>query len=258
MKPGDLLQRIGRYADLLLIIIIALAATDAVGLDAPSYLRFIPVVPLVLFVPGYLLVGALFPTAHLSGLERVLISVGSSIALVILTGLALALLGLPLVPFLWTVALASIAVIGALIVGLRRARAGYRRPGIQFSISRLDALFLVVAGVSLVGILAWDAVTTAQMEGPPPAQLWLLPADGGAPVAQLGVRAGSPGGNYMVRLTSSGVPLYEYDISLAASEIWVMTVPFTAEQRALPVVARLYEEPTDTEIRFVVLQPLGG
>lgn len=258
MKLGDLLQRARHYADLLLIMIVALAATDAVGLDAPSYVRFIPVVPLVLFVPGYLLVGALFPTAHLSGLERVLISVGSSIALVILTGLALALLGLPLDAFLWTVALASMAVVGALIVGLRRARAGYRRPGLQFSVGRLDALLLMVAGVSLVGILAWDVVTTAQMERPPPAQLWLLPADSGVPVAQLGMRAGSPGGAYTIRLTSSGVPLYEYHVSLAASEVWEMTVPFTEEQRGLPVVARLYEEPTDTEIRFVVLQPLGG
>lgn len=55
-----------------------------------SFLRILLGVPLVLFIPGYALIAALFPAARdIDGIERVALSFGLSIAIVPLTGLAL-------------------------------------------------------------------------------------------------------------------------------------------------------------------------
>ncbi|MDO9326758.1 MAG: DUF1616 domain-containing protein [Methanoregula sp.] len=55
-----------------------------------SFLRVIFGVPLVLFIPGYVLIATLFPAARdIDGIERVALSFGLSIAIVPLTGLAL-------------------------------------------------------------------------------------------------------------------------------------------------------------------------
>ena len=55
-----------------------------------SFLRVLFGVPLVLFIPGYALIAALFPAAKdIDGIERVALSFGLSIAIVPLTGLAL-------------------------------------------------------------------------------------------------------------------------------------------------------------------------
>ncbi len=55
-----------------------------------SFLRVLFGVPLVLFIPGYALIAALFPSARdIDGIERVALSFGLSIAIVPLTGLAL-------------------------------------------------------------------------------------------------------------------------------------------------------------------------
>jgi uncharacterized membrane protein len=55
-----------------------------------SFLRVLFGIPLVLFIPGYALIAALFPAARdIDGIERVALSFGLSIAIVPLTGLAL-------------------------------------------------------------------------------------------------------------------------------------------------------------------------
>ncbi len=55
-----------------------------------SFLRIIFGVPLILFIPGYALIAALFPGAKdIDGIERVALSFGLSIAIVPLIGLAL-------------------------------------------------------------------------------------------------------------------------------------------------------------------------
>jgi len=55
-----------------------------------SFLRVIFGIPLVLFIPGYALIAALFPANRdIDGIERVALSFGLSIAIVPLTGLAL-------------------------------------------------------------------------------------------------------------------------------------------------------------------------
>ncbi len=55
-----------------------------------SFLRVLFALPFILFIPGYLLIAALFPrNDDLDGIERVALSFGLSIAVVPLIGLAL-------------------------------------------------------------------------------------------------------------------------------------------------------------------------
>jgi uncharacterized membrane protein len=55
-----------------------------------SFIRILFGIPLLLFIPGYALIAALFPAARdLDGIERVALSFGLSIAIVPLTGLVL-------------------------------------------------------------------------------------------------------------------------------------------------------------------------
>ncbi|MEP7377986.1 MAG: DUF1616 domain-containing protein [Chloroflexota bacterium] len=258
MTFGILVRRLAPYNDLMFAVIIALAAVEAVVLNAPPFVRVFPTAPLVLFLPGYLLLRILFPTAHMAGLERVLISVGSSIALTVLAGLGLAFAAIPMGSLSWTVVMAAITVLFTPAAAVRRAPAGHIGAGRAIAFRRWDAALLGVAAVAFVGIVAWDTMATAQMQGPPPAQLWMLPAANGAADASLGMRAGIPGGDYVIRLTSAGVVIHEYDLTIADSQAWETTINFTPEQRARPIVARLYEEPGENEIRFVVLQPLDG
>ncbi len=95
------------------------------GMYAPviseSPLRVVFVLPFILFIPGYLLVAALFPArGDLDGIERVALSFGLSIAIVPLFGLALNYTpwGIRLDPIVIALAAFSLAV--GLITQFRR------------------------------------------------------------------------------------------------------------------------------------------
>ena len=80
--PRDLLACVVWVAAALLCIYLPYLNT--------SFLRVLFGIPLVLFIPGYSLIAALFPAAKdLDGIERVALSFGLSIAVVPLMGLAL-------------------------------------------------------------------------------------------------------------------------------------------------------------------------
>ena len=80
-----------RQWDLVLAFMLA-AGTTGLTLIAPieGPLRVVPAIAFVLFLPGYLATSALFPrTGDLSGPERLALSLGLSMAIVPLVGLAL-------------------------------------------------------------------------------------------------------------------------------------------------------------------------
>jgi Protein of unknown function (DUF1616) len=248
-------RRIVPYPDLLLIALIGIAAVVAVVLNLPVVLRLVLALPLVFFVPGYALVSALFPARPLPALERLLISVGASFAITILAGLVVArVFGLSATS--WTVTLALFGVVGAGLAWLRRTRSSDTRPTLQLpAISTRDALPVAVAALAAIAIVVGTRMIAAQQEAPPPAQLWLVPVADGSFDARLGVRAGPAGGTYAVQLTSAGVAVEQFDISLAPGETWETVVDLTAEERQRPIVGRLYEGGSELELRFVVLQP---
>jgi uncharacterized membrane protein len=80
------------FSDLFLILLWTAGTFLCIGLPFlnESFLRVIFALPTILFIPGYVLIAALFPAnKDLDGLERVALSFGLSIAVVPLIGLAL-------------------------------------------------------------------------------------------------------------------------------------------------------------------------
>jgi len=88
-----------------------------------SFFRILFGIPLVLFIPGYALIAALFPAARdLDGIERVALSFGLSIAVVPLTGLVLNYTpwGIRLDPIIVSLSLITVSL--CLLAQYRRAQ----------------------------------------------------------------------------------------------------------------------------------------
>ena len=88
-----------------------------------SFLRVLFGIPMILFIPGYALIAALFPgTRDIDGIERTALSFGLSIAIVPLTGLALNYTpwGIRLDPVVISLSILTIGL--CLIAQYRRAR----------------------------------------------------------------------------------------------------------------------------------------
>lgn len=136
-SPRSLLPRRLRElpADLAGILLAVLLADLAVLLPVPGGepLRFVGGLALVLLLPGYAVTAALFPedgreqsgsdrAGGVDGVERVALSVGVSVAVVALVGLALAVspVGLRTAPLL--LAMSGLAVGGTVVAAVRRQR----------------------------------------------------------------------------------------------------------------------------------------
>jgi hypothetical protein len=249
-------RRLLDHTDLLLAAVAALLPLAAVELGLLPLVRTIVAVPLVVFLPGYALVSALFPVLVIPAVERLLMAVGSSLALVIATGLALAWAGIGLAPVSWAVALATITIIGLAVAWARRLRQGLAGPGLSVAtMPRIAALMVLIAVLVVTDSVLGSRLVATEQQSPAPAELWMIPVDQQPANARLGVRAGGDGGHFVVRLSSEGVELQEFDLDLQPEQVWETLISFTPEVRARPVVARLYQDGSDTEMRYVVLQP---
>ncbi|MCX8127118.1 MAG: DUF1616 domain-containing protein, partial [Dehalococcoidia bacterium] len=83
-------NRLKKYRDILLIDGLTILLVMLVATDGPTVARVVLGVPAVAFLPGYVLNLALFPKkGSLGSVERVALSIGTSIAVVMLTGLML-------------------------------------------------------------------------------------------------------------------------------------------------------------------------
>ena len=83
---------LGLFSDLILVV--AWLFLTVTGIFVPplnmSFLRVVFALPSILFIPGYVLIAALFPKKQdLDAIERIALSFGLSIAIVPLVGLAL-------------------------------------------------------------------------------------------------------------------------------------------------------------------------
>lgn len=111
-------------SDLLIILILVLLSLVFVVVPVldDTFIRTILGLPMVLFIPGYVLVAALFPkNDDIGAVERIALSVGLSIAVVSLLGLLLNFtFGIKLVPILFTLCIYSIVLM--LIAAYRREK----------------------------------------------------------------------------------------------------------------------------------------
>lgn len=242
--------------DLALVAIMTVTALLAVLALADTILRLPFVFLLVVFTPGYAVLSSLILSSGLSVLERIGISVGTSIAITIVCGLVMGLLGIEITAVNWVSALSLVTLSGVAIAWGRRAYNSIPGPSLVVpGMPIRQAAVLVLALLIFADVALVSRVIGGDQLGGPPEQLWMLPVDG-SPNAELGMRAGVEGGQYVIRVSSAGAAIDDYPVELAASEIWQETLELTAQQRELPIVARLYAGDSDVELRYVVLQPM--
>jgi uncharacterized membrane protein len=90
IREGEYLLRFKIRSGLLLLNLLVIVLAVVIILSTANILRIILGLPFVLFFPGYALMVALFPSkTRISGIERVALSFGLSIAVVSLIGLIL-------------------------------------------------------------------------------------------------------------------------------------------------------------------------
>jgi hypothetical protein len=242
--------------DLLAAALVTGAAVASVVLDFPAPIRTVFVVPLVLFLPGYAIVSAFFPGLVIPAVERILLAIGVSLAAATLVGLALAASPIGLGAVQWSLALGIPTLAIVFVAWFRRIRRGLVGPGFNFArMPWIGGLMVLVAALIVANVVIGTRMNANQNQSPPPIQLWMVPVNERPNEVLLGVRAGASAGAYRLVISAAGDPIHEFDISLGAEETWEQRVTFTSDLRDLPIVARLYEGESTTEIRFVVLQP---
>ncbi len=92
VKPFSLEKGFAGMKDLLLIIGFVVVAVGIITVPplSSSPLRVVVCFPFVMFLPGYLLVSALFPRKdEIDAIERITLSIGLSICIVVFVGLCL-------------------------------------------------------------------------------------------------------------------------------------------------------------------------
>ncbi|PWI46392.1 hypothetical protein CEE45_17095 [Candidatus Heimdallarchaeota archaeon B3_Heim] len=107
-------------------------------------LRIIVGFPLVLFLPGYSLICALFPKKNeMDAIERIALSIGLSIAVVVITGLVLSYTpwGIRLGPIL--LAISSFTLVFAAVTAARRETAVTEHKSIPIDRSTFNSLLLI-------------------------------------------------------------------------------------------------------------------
>ena len=248
----------------LLIVIVLVLLTDIFVLTpelSETVIRNILGVPLVLFLPGYSLIAALFPAnCDIDGIERIALSFGLSIAVVPLIGLGLNFTpwGIRLLPIL--ISLSVFTFVMCEIAYLRRAKLSesdafkvpFRKMILSFRAeilekpgSRLDkALTVFMIFSILLSVTTLVYIILIPKEGEHFTEFYILGPEGKADNYTTKYVVGEKGTvivgiinheyrpmNYTmeIKLKNKSLPLPENQkkISLANNEIWKEPVTFT-------------------------------
>lgn len=166
-----------RSLGIIAVALFALAGVVAVVTGAPTAIRVLFTVPLVLVLPGYALSQALNRSPSLGGAQRVAEAVGLSLAVAAVGGVVLNVTPWGLQASSWAALLAAVTAAGAAAALARRrgapspvASAVPRRlPVLQGSL-----LSVAVVIAALAGVVAWQGA--ANQKTPGFTQFWLQPA----------------------------------------------------------------------------------
>jgi uncharacterized membrane protein len=216
--------------------------------------------PLVLWLPGYALTAALFPGHWPGTAERIAMSLGLSLVLAILGGLALEWAGLDLRAASWAVLLGNTALLASLVALVRR----WRTPVIAESSSRAvlaprEAILLGAAALVVAGALLVAREGAARQRATAFTQLWVLPA---GPADSGRVRLGVANHEqhetrYSLRVTAGGTAIESWPlITLGPGEQWEGSIALSSAPPAAPLEAMLYRlDVPEQAYRRVVFWP---
>jgi hypothetical protein len=238
-------------------VLVMLGGIAAIGaVDAVPLVRVVLTVPLVLFLPGYALVSAAVPRFVVPSIERVLLAIGTSIALTILVGTVLGWPTFGLTKATWPLALVSLTMILIIIAWARRVHSGVVGARPRFAPMPIRSVLMIGLAVLIVAnVIIGARIYATSQEAPVPLQLWMLPIAGEPDQARLGMRAGSDGGDFRLVVSAAGQQIHEFDVEVPAEQTWETGLVLPEDTRDIPVVARLYEDGSDVESRFVTLVP---
>lgn len=276
-KPSKKIKR--PYSDLLIMIICTLLCLVFVLLPPlnKTFLRTLLGLLLVLFLPGYTLIAALFPKkTDLDGVERLALSFGLSIAVTPLIGLILNYTpwGIRLEPIL--ISLSGFTLILCLVAFLRRRRLeAAERFHVDFSgffqgikkgfsgetrLEKVLSIILVCSIILAISTTIYLIVTPKQ--GEKFTEFYILGPEGKASNYPTNLTSNSNGTviigivnheyantTYLLRITSNGNLLDEYNITLTPDQKYEFPYTFTVGdpgQRKLEFL--LYKQPNTQDV----------
>ncbi len=222
-------------------------------------LRAVAASLLVLVLPGYAFTRAAFPARAWGGPERLMFSLGGSLSLAVVSGLALNWTRWGLQITSWTIFLGVMALLATVVATIRQPVDPIVRP--QLTLPPIQNIVLLILSVVLIvggyGVAAYGA-----RERPAAAftQLWLLPDDDERQTVQLGI-LNHEGDDMTYRLVlRAGVEVVQEwpAITLADNEQWEMEIGLAAETTDQDLVASLYRNDQPNAVyRYVTLRAQG-
>lgn len=275
-----------RFKNLDLIICVVIAAINVAWLQVPNRLTFVGIflaLPLILFLPGYVLTQTLFrrrasgqtsdvassaarqadlKVGHPVGRsDQLVLGLGLSMAIDVLIGFGLNILPVGLTALSWILSLGLITTIFALLAAfLRREESLKDAPKPRVRITIQDCLLLFLA-LLVVASALWLSVIRPLQPQPSFTQFWMLPADQADKTCEisLGVQSFETGSEtYRIVIVVNDVQTNAWSsVVLSPQQRWVQNVavkPGSTTVDSLAVEARLYRtEKPDTVYRDVHL-----
>jgi uncharacterized membrane protein len=250
-------------SDLMVPLAAVLSAVVLLGFPSSGNpLHVLLTLMLVFGFPGYATVLALIPRGQLSSAERLAYSLGASLAIAAIGGLALNWVPGGLRKESWAVLLTSVTVVASTIAFLRRNThpEAEIRPRRAISLPRRQCLIL--SGAALVGLAAYAIARVGALNEPVPGltQLWILPHSGGASpnTVDIGINSIESGRKtYTLELELDGEPVRTWpSITLERNQVWQTSLTLPNAPRADGTIeAVLFEEQMhDRPFRHVVLR----
>ncbi len=230
--------------DLVLVIVTAVTAMGLSLLPAmPLGIRVLLAVALALWMPGYALLAALFPRMAPLTPERLVLSLGTSLAVTILGGLALNLTPWGLQPTAWALFLGGVSVAAAAAALWRR---GLSRPApLAWPMAGLrwtQALLLGLTALLLAGAIGVARLGALNQPSSGFTELWLIPVEAAATdKVRLGIaNHNSAPMRYRVELAVAGQIKTWPAVELQPQDQWETIAELPAATGAEPVEARIY------------------
>jgi uncharacterized membrane protein len=271
---------IRRSPDLIVIIaaawlvwLLAALETSSPG-SAPAWLRIVSGLPLALVLPGYAWLAAIFPKSKLSGVERFVLSIALSLAVVILTGLLLHLSQSGLSPLAWSVSLSLLTWPVAFYALARREIANHNEseevslppptPAPRLGLRMRQAALVLATGIVVLSAIIISLRPAPAQELAGYTQLWLLPiGEERTRAVWLGINSHEfAPRTYRLELQVNGQAWHTLDdLALAPGETWYTVVMLPPDWNGRgELTARLYpqDEPEQIYREVVLRQGLSG
>lgn len=211
-----------------LVVVLALLVPGGLG----AALHLLIALPLVLVLPGYAVTATVFPRRQLGVPETIVFSLGLSLALLALAGLALSLTpwGMGTIPwgiFLGIMAMAAAGVARRDLLTVARSGRAIPLPAARTVLPFAAAALIVFAALRIA------IVGEAQQPQAGFTQLWILPSSpsvGNATTVRLGITSREPvTRRYIVQLAAGGHIIRRWsDLSVAPGQTWRATVPMSS------------------------------